>query len=252
MFAFTTVLLIAAVLAVSLYALHKLRSVHLLVHALKDQARADTTALFRQLEALQGLYVDLGLTRSLPATRGWAASPDFLMELTRHALQHKPRSVVECSSGASTLVLARCMQINGGGKVYSLEHDPLYAQETRTQLARHGLSEFAQVLVAPLRPMEIGGASWSWYAHEVLPAALEIDMLAIDGPPMATGTLARYPAGPALFPRLSPNAAVFLDDARRDDETAILERWQREFPSLSQSMRNCEKGCALLRASALA
>ena len=250
MFALTTLMLAASILAASLYVLHKLRSVHLLVHALKDQARADSTTLFRQLEALQGLYVDLGLTHSLPATRGWAASPDFLMELTRHALQHRPRTVVECSSGTSTLVLARCMQLNGGGKVYSLEHDPLYAQETRAQLARHGLSEFAQVLEAPLRQIDIGGERWRWYAHEALPVT--IDMLAIDGPPMATGTLARYPAGPLLFPRLSDRAAVFLDDARRDDETAILERWKHEFPSLSQSMRNCEKGCALLRPSARA
>ena len=251
MFAFTTILLAAAILGVSLYALHKLRHVHLLVHDLKDQASGDNMALFRQLEALQGLYVDLGLSKSLPATRGWAASPDFLLELARHALQYKPRCVVECSSGTSTLVLARCMQINGGGKVYSLEHDAVYAHETRTQLARHGLSEFAQVLVAPLRRMQIGGAEWPWYAHDVLPAALDIDMLAIDGPPMATGPLARYPAGPALFPRLARNAAVFLDDAKRADETAILARWRLEFPALSQSMRSCEKGCALLRLNAL-
>jgi hypothetical protein len=236
------------VLAVLLYSLNKLRNVHLLLYSMKAQSRTDTEAVYHQLELLVGLYVDLGLTKSLPGTRDWAASPDFLMELVRYALKEQPRTVVECSSGTSTVVLARCMQLNGGGKVYSLENDPVYAQETRAHLARHGLLEFAEVLVAPLQPMTIGADSWTWYAENVLPDTLEIDMLAIDGPPMATGVLARYPAGPVLFPRLAKRAAVFLDDANRRDETAILQRWKKEFPLLSQSMRYCEKGCAMLRA----
>jgi predicted O-methyltransferase YrrM len=242
----------ACLLLAMLITLHAVRKVHHAVRENHNLARIDAATQFRQLEALLGLYVDLGLNKSLPPTRGWAASPDFLMELARHALAEKPRTVVECSSGTSTLVLARCMQINGAGKVYSLEHDAAYAQATRAQLARHGLSDFACVLVAPLRPHQIGKQSWPWYAHEVLPADLDIDMIAIDGPPMATAALARYPAGAALFHRLTANGAVFLDDARRDDEQAILQRWKSEFPSLNLSVRDCEKGCAVLRVAACA
>jgi predicted O-methyltransferase YrrM len=250
MFPFTTALLLACLLVLALAALHKLRRMHLLLFALQDQARAEAGALFRQLEALQGLYAELGIGKSLPATRGWAASPDFLLALARHALQERPRTVVECSSGVSTVVLARCMQINGAGMVYSLEHDALYAQATRAELERHGLAGFATVLVAPLRMLDIGAAQWPWYAHEALPASLAIDLLAIDGPPMDSGALARYPAGPALFHRLAPNAAVFLDDAGRAAESAILQRWNNEFPQLSQTLLACEKGCAVLRRDA--
>lgn len=248
MFPLTTVLLIVLLLALTAYVLHKVRAVHLLLHEVRDEGRNGTTALFRQLEALIGLYLDLGLTKSLPATRGWAASPDFLAQLARHALEEKPRTVVECSSGVSTLVLARCMQINGGGKVYSLEHDAQYAEQTRAQLARLGLSEFADVLLAPLRKVPIGAVLFPWYTIDVLPRMAPIDLLVIDGPPRAVGALARYPAGPILFHRLAPNAAVFLDDAGRADEIAILSRWQGEFPALVQSERDCEKGCAVLRA----
>lgn len=247
MFPFTTVLLIVVLLGLTVYVLHKVRSVHLLLHQLRDTSRNDTVALFRQLEALIGLYLDLGLTKSLPATRGWAASPDFLAQLARHALEEKPHTVVECSSGVSTLVLARCMQMNGAGKVYSLEHDAQYAGQTRAQLARHGLSEFAEVLEAPLRALPIGALSWQWYTLDALPRATPIDMLVIDGPPRSVGALARYPAGPTLFQRLAPHAAVFLDDAGRADELAILARWKSEFPALVQSTRECEKGCAVLR-----
>lgn len=233
-------------LGVGLATFVKLRKVHLMLYAMQAQSQQDMLTHYRQQELLHGLYVDLGLTKSLPGTRDWAASPDFLTELMRHALSAKPRTVVECSSGTSTVVLARCMQMNGGGKVYSLEHDPVYALQTRDHLARHGLTEFAEVIDAPLRPMALGGTDWTWYATDGLPAALQIDMIAIDGPPKTTGPLARYPAGPALFPKLAQRASVFLDDADRPDETAILQRWAQEFPALAHSKRFCEKGCAVL------
>jgi predicted O-methyltransferase YrrM len=228
------------------YTLHKVRRVHLLLHDVRDQTRHDTAGLFRQMEALHGLYVELGLKKSLPQTRGWAASPDFLLELARYARSAHPLSVVECSSGTSTLVLARCMQLNGAGKVLSLEHDAYFARQTRMQLRQHGLEDWAQVVDAPLATQELGGQSWLWYDLSSLPRAFNIDMLVIDGPPQATGEMARYPAGPQLFPRLNAGAHVFLDDAARADETAIVQRWQREFPFLQHTAHGCEKGCAVL------
>ncbi|MDC8756858.1 class I SAM-dependent methyltransferase [Janthinobacterium fluminis] len=246
MFPITTVALIFALALLCLYTLHKVRLIHLLAHELKDQAQQSPANLFRQLEALQGLYVDLRLERSLPGTRGWAASPDFLEELVRHAFAARPRVVVECSSGTSTLVLARCMQLNGRGKVYSLEHDAQYAEQTRQQLQLHGLAEWAVVLEAPLREHALGNDNWPWYVADFLPEEAAIDMLVIDGPPLATRVLARYPAGPLLFRRMAADGTVFLDDAGRPDEQAILRRWKSEFPMFEQTSRPCEKGCAVL------
>lgn len=240
------VILNTVLLLLMLYTLHKLRKAHLLLFDMRDQSRQDNVALFRQLEALQGLYAELDLKVSLPPTRGWAASPDFLLELVRHARTQRPATVVECSSGASTLVLARCMQLNGTGKVLSLEHDPYYAEQTRQQLRRHGLQDWAHVLDAPLQQHALAGEYWPWYDIGALPAALAIDLLVIDGPPQATRALARYPAGPLLFPRLNPGAHVFLDDAARSDELAILQRWRHEFPSLEHTTRVCEKGCTVV------
>jgi predicted O-methyltransferase YrrM len=229
------------------YVLHKVRNMHLLVHAMKDDSRQEHATLFRQLEALQGLYVSLGLRRALPLTRGWAASPDFLQELAAHALDERPGCVVECSSGTSTLVLARCMQINGAGKVFSLEHDPAYARRTRRQLELHGLAAWATVIDAPLLAQAFSGRTHTWYDVRGLAPELAIDMIVIDGPPQDTGPDARYPAGPALFPRLAPGAAVFLDDAARPGERAALQRWSAEFPDLDILSLPCEKGAAVLR-----
>ncbi|MGV7206268.1 O-methyltransferase [Oxalobacteraceae bacterium A2-2] len=241
-------LLAAASLLTGLYVLHKVRLAHLLLHQLRDRSSAEPAILFRQLEALLGLYAELRLPASLPPTRGWAASPDLLLALARHARDQQPRSVLECSSGVSTLVLARCMQQNGSGKVVSLEHDAGYADRTRELLRRHGLSDWAEVLHAPLRPHLLHGEAWSWYDLDGLALSGPIDMLVVDGPPQAVRRMARYPAGPLLLPKLAPDGWVFLDDAERADEQAMLARWRLEFPVLRQGTLPCEKGCAVLSA----
>jgi hypothetical protein len=239
--------LLVMLLLTVLYAVNKLRNMHLLVYQVAGAQVPTSDNLYRQLEALHALHHELALKQALPPLRGWAASPDFLLALERQARRQKPQTVVECSSGASTAVLARCMQLNGGGKVYSLEHDPEYASRTRAELVRMELQEYAEVLDAPLKEIEIGGQRFNWYDLSALPDDVRIDLLAIDGPPMHSAELARYPAGPMLFGRMNDHATVFLDDASRPAEQAILARWRDEFPQMRQESVYCEKGCAVLR-----
>jgi predicted O-methyltransferase YrrM len=201
---------------------------------------------FWQVEPLQALYVDLRLDRSLPVTRGWAASPDFLAVLARHVLATRPSIIVECGSGVSTIVLARGCELNKTGHVYSLEHHAGYADITRAELVRHELSHRADVLDSPLVTHELAGERWSWYALNELPD-LEIDMLVIDGPPGHTGTLARYPAGPALLSRLRVGGVAFLDDGHEEHVKRALARWSREIPGLATQSVECEKGCLIVR-----
>jgi predicted O-methyltransferase YrrM len=202
--------------------------------------------LFQQLEALIAVYVDLRPNRSLPPTRAWAASPDLLRLIAAHVLEAKPEIVVECGSGVSTVVLARCLALNGSGHVYSLENVPEYAKVTRMELARHDLSERATVLDAPLREHVLPSGRWLWYPVEGLPEE-PFDMLVVDGPPDSTGPLARYPAGPLLFGRLAKEGVIVLDDAARRAERAALDRWTAEDPGLMQEISDCEKGCVILR-----
>jgi predicted O-methyltransferase YrrM len=154
--------------------------------------------------------------------------------------------ILECGSGVSTIVLARCCELNKAGHVYSLEHLPGYAETTRSELIRQELGHRADVLEAPLVPHELGGATWSWYSLEKLPD-VEVDMLVVDGPPRDTGPLARYPAGPLLLPRLRAGAVAFLDDGHEDHVQGALARWARETAGLSTEMVDCEKGCVIVR-----
>jgi hypothetical protein len=203
--------------------------------------------LFVQLEALDAIYRDLKLGQSLPPTRGWAASPDFLHRIVAHTLGAKPGTIMECGSGVSTVVLARCAQLNGHGHVYSLEHDGDYAQRTRASLASHGLSAHATVLHAPLTKQSIAGTDLVWYDASQWDFANGIDLLVVDGPPGSDGHLARYPCGPALFSRLSSQGTVYLDDASRPEEQAAVHRWLQECPRLRMETAPCEKGCTILR-----
>jgi Methyltransferase domain len=245
----TLIVLVAVVVGV-LHLRRKLGYIYRRVLALEEHVTADTeqrlSRHFRQVEALVGLYAVLRPDRDLPETRGWAASPDFLLGLVAHAMATKPRVIVECGSGVSTVLLARCLSLNGSGQIYSLEHLPEFRERTVGELARHGVASWAAVLDAPLREYALPSGTWLWYSLDELPVG-EIDMLVVDGPPGTLGPLARYPAGPLLFGRLARNATIFVDDMVRADEQTMVARWIDEHPDLAQEIRACEKGCVILR-----
>lgn len=151
---FVVLLLLLALLALVALVLHKTRRVHLATYALLEDVahtRRESAALFGQIQALLALERKLGLSEALPPMRGWAGSPDFLLVVANQVLTRKPQTVMECSSGVSTLVVARCLQMNGNGHVYSLEHDSDYAGKTRKLLDQYGLTDWATVLDAPLQ-----------------------------------------------------------------------------------------------------
>jgi predicted O-methyltransferase YrrM len=247
---FVVVALLLGNILLLAYVLHKVRRVHVMSFAIRNDIervdRESNSVLFRQVQALDGLYRDLKLAHALPLLRKWAASPDFLSVVSRYALDRRPRAIVECGSGVSTVVLARCMQLNGAGHVFSLDHDPQFAEQTRRELERHGLGEWATVIDAAIKQHKLGDRTWGWYDIRGLPDG-PIDMLVVDGPPMPLGPMIRYPVGPLLFPRLSATAVVALDDADRPDEQKAVARWVEEYPRLRAEKIDCEKGCAVLQ-----
>src|SRR3546814_20041376 len=126
-----------------------------------------------------------------------------------------------------------------------------FAAQTRKELSRRGLSDWARVIDAPLERLESHGREVRWYRAAAL-HDLPIDLIIVDGPPARTGTTPRYPAGPVLFPRLSPQGAVLVDDAGRPEERAVVERWRRELPDLEfkSNVEDYEKGVCVVRAAA--
>jgi hypothetical protein len=222
-------------------------------HVLRNARESARTAveqselrLYRQLEALVALYRLLDPKVPFPPMREWAGSPDFLLEIAGEILKRRPETVVECSSGVSTVVAARCCQLNGTGHVYSLENAPEFAEKTRNQLNAADLGAWATVVDAPLRPYTFEDKAYSWYSLTNLPER-DVDFLIVDGPLGKLNEQARYPAGPVLIPRMTGRGIVVLDDSNRPDERKIIERWLLQFPQLEAESRNAEKGLTVLK-----
>lgn len=210
-----------------------------------DAIEAAETRLFSQLEALDWLHAELRLAHPLPATRGYAAAPDALVQLVRIIDQVAPAQVLELGSGVSTVVIARRLQQSGRGHLVALEHLSEHADRTRAELAAQGLTDVASVVEAPLLDVRVGTATWSWYElAEGVPGV--VDALFVDGPPGDTGSLARYPALPLLRDRLAPGATVFVDDGDRPDELEMVRRWQAEIDGLQAAHLPLVKGAWLL------
>ncbi|MFO1190146.1 MAG: class I SAM-dependent methyltransferase [Alphaproteobacteria bacterium] len=250
----TSVLIALVFAAGGLYVLHKVRAIHRQIYALEDRLETlvtrDMPKAWRQIEAVLHLQRELGLVPGLSPTREWIASPDLLIELARHVRRAKPKRVVECGSGASTVVIARALQQNGAGHIYSLDHDPTFAEITRQRLIEAGLSDYATVITAPLREQNFGAHRSAWYNIPILPDG-PYDLVVIDGPPEIGGTQARYPAGPTLVSRLAPGGVVFVDDTVRTDEQEIAARWIQENAGLTLEDRPWfDKGLMIIRKAA--
>ncbi len=151
------------------------------------------------------------------------------------------RCVVEIGSGTSSVLLTRLLRERWPGGEHrhvAVEHDAAWARWVADQLAREGLADRTTVLHVPLAPHPLGQAGLPWYDADLLDDGLgaalagePVDLLVVDGPPADTAdkVLARYPALPAMRPRLAHGATVVLDDVERPGEQEVLTRWEREF-----------------------
>ena len=212
------------------------------------EVKKEIRQTFRQLEALQNLSAVLPAGEVLPATRGWAASPDLLVVLVDLVITERPSLVVECGSGASTLWLALAMRRFGiDGRIIALDHDPVFSGKTRDFLARHDVLDLAEVRDAPLESFSLDGETYSWYARTAWEDLAGIDLLFVDGPPAATGHQARYPALPLLNKSLSPIVTIVLDDLIVPDMREMLPRWLDADPGFSSEILPLEKQAAVLR-----
>ena len=212
-----------------------------------NRINGEQKRLYPELEALIDLRASLPLRAPLPPLRGWAASPDVLKWMTTWMRDHQPRLVIECGSGTSTVLFGYLAQQTGVGRVVALEHDQRYAKQTRELAVRHGVAEWVEVRDARLQPWQHGDETWDWYDLTATEDLDEIGLLFVDGPPVSSGKLARYPAGPLLVTRLARDGIAVLDDARRTDETRVSDRWLKEIAGLDRERLPTDKGTDVFR-----
>lgn len=241
---------IAALLFIILfYCVRSLRALHRKTSRQNDRinkgfqkaaadARERSLQDYRQTEAFIQLNSLLNFTAPIPATRGWAGSPDLLLTIAHTVKSKKPALVVELGSGVSTLVSAK----SGAKKVISFDGSQEYAGKTRELLAAHKVRG-VEVRYSPLAPFKEGAP---WYSPDSFKDIKKIDVLIIDGPQGGEHTFARYPALEVLLSKLSPKAIIILDDVKREGERKLAEDFAAALPKHTLTILEHEKGTAII------
>lgn len=168
--------------------------------------------------------------------RNWALSPSSRLYIGKMVRQNRPRRIIEFGCGQSTMLfatLAKQLEVTGTEvRVYSVEHDASWADSVRKMLVEQALDEYVEVIDAPLTSQWLLGREMTAYeiADDVLQTAAGergFDLCLIDGP---TGRIGRAGSLAIAAPHLADGAAVFLDDAYRSGEYAVVREWVRTWP----------------------
>lgn len=243
------IILQLSILAVTVFVLRKTLWASRFALAARDQADTASVTTTRQLETLFSIYRKTGLrVGDLPATRHWAASPDFLEILFDEVAAQRPSTVVELGSGASTLVVAAALRQNRSGHLRSFDHDESYAEKTRKDVARLDFGDVVTVNVTPLKSQGVNGKDVLWYDIDERHLPNQIDFLIVDGPPEPiVGEGGRFPVASKLFDRLADNGFVIFDDANRPGEQRFLQEIGKQYPGFEKIRYSAEKGAVAFR-----
>jgi predicted O-methyltransferase YrrM len=211
------------------------KSVKSIIPAQRTEIARAKIESIRELEATLQLQTFLVSDKPMPLLGGWAMGPVSMLGVVTELVAREPELVLECGCGTSTLWIAKALKRIGKGRVVSLEHLKEYHAVTSRALLAAGLDSWVDLRLAPLRTHRIGKEPFKWYdLKRVELAENSIDFLVIDGPPKATGPLARYPALPLLERMLADQAVIILDDANRPEEVEVVARWLKEYPAFQE------------------
>jgi len=193
----------------------------------RDEQRVSRHDSIRDAAALLALHDLLPTPAEHVPLTGYSALPATVLHLVQQVAELPAGStIVELGSGASTVWMAlAAMQRDDGISIVSLDHDAEFARVTRRSLARNGVADLVDLRVADLVPMSTAQGEQLWYSPETWQSLSNVGLVFVDGPPGATGPMARYPALEALSSTLAPGALIVLDDTERPDERAIVEAW---------------------------
>jgi hypothetical protein len=150
----------------------------------------------------------------------WSALDEYLAACIHHTLR-SDGPILECGSGLSTIVVG-VVAAKRGKRHWVLEHDPTWAKKVRKALQRFKLDDVV-LCEAPLA--DYGSFHWYKALVESMPA---FDLVICDGPPGSTKG-GRYGLASVARTRLNAGCTILLDDADREQERDIANRWRTEL-----------------------
>ena len=211
------------------------------LHYRFQDAKNQQISLTENQQALASIHNLIELRSPLPMMGQWAASPDFLQIVSEIILEKKPKTIVECGSGVSSVVMGYLLEKNNGGRVFSLENKKEFYEKNKRLIARHNLEKYVSIVYAPLVECKVKDNLHEWYDVAQVADLESIEVLIVDGP---AGN--RYPVLPLLFNQLSDNVFVIIDDCKREKDGENVLQWLAEFPFEAEWM-DTEKGTCVLR-----
>ena len=201
---------------------------------------------FNSLESHVSLINSLKPVFPLWHKDGFSACSDYLNIVAREILIRKPKQILECGSGLSTIVSSYILQRNNLGKIHSLEHLNWVVDAVNKELKYHNLSEYSKVVHSPLQEVSTSLGTQMWYKHDIIDELGEIDMVIVDGPPKHTNKMARFPVLELVYEKLAKDAIIIMDDADRKDEKEILIIWKQKYPNSNIRKIQTQKGAVII------
>lgn len=217
-----------------------------LQQGIESGLRKEVVNATRQLEAYISVQGYLQTGAWMPGMHGWPVSPDFAQYLIELIENGNYDLVIEFGSGTSTLLVAKALNniaLRNEGRPaarhIAFEHLERFHAETGRSLARAGLKDSVQLMLAPLVPyLAPNGVSYEYYGCQQAIADLAAEfagsapqiLVLVDGPPAATGKHARYPALAVVLECFgAATIDVLLDDYIRSDEQEIAQKWAADL-----------------------
>jgi len=157
-------------------------------------------------------------------TSGWSLGEQAYRAIHNDLVQHDARMIVEFGSGTSTLRLSRDLP---SATILSLESEPQFRQQTRSQLKELGGGARVEVALRPIIWQRHSLGFFRSYQPGSFPR--DVDAVLIDGPPITTRR-GREACLYQVFRYTRIGARIYLDDYCRQAEQQIVRNWLRAYP----------------------
>lgn len=200
----------------------------------KTRPGSNSDEVAANVELVLAFYRTIDGDPVLPVTRRLVSSLDFVRHIVQHIRAQRPRRIIDCEGGISTIAMAYAAQHIPGTHIWSICSNPQIAMDLRGELEQRGLSDRATIIAAPLVERDYPGAikHGHWYdlPSDALPESP--DMLVIGEAFGEHQRHARYPIGAELLPKMAHTAHIFLAPGLHDDEQRLASLWRGVVPDL--------------------
>jgi predicted O-methyltransferase YrrM len=154
----------------------------------------------------------------------WSIQEGLIPAILREAA-YTDGPILDCGSGLSTILLGMVAQ-ERNGHVTSLEHIPEWAEQVNEFLKSFRIDS-VDVHLTPLK--SYGDFDWYDVSGMRFSGKDPFSLVVCDGPPGTTTRGGRFGLVPVMLDFLRPDCVILLDDANREPEQEVLDRWSSEY-----------------------